>query len=276
MPSLANNITNKQTSTSSPTFKHVESAAHWHILINSDEVTCADESAFRLWKKSPENAEAYRRIELVWASFDSAESAPARNTIQSTLKKQKYSLKSSHSLVLAIVSITTLLFGINSKQGDLLFADYSTSTGQQQLIILPDNSQVHLNTSSKINVDYSNNRRNIYLLQGEISLNVVKDTSRPFTVFTEHGSAQALGTRYVVLERNDSTQVSVSESNVKVCPLSKTNKLNLSSHIPSVCQKLASGEQTSIRNNKVAVPRAIENGFVSNWQQHKLIVEDQL
>ena len=75
---------------------------------------------------------------------------------------------------------------------------YETRIGQQSTIVLPDGSQVLLNTNSQIEVSFSTTARNIVLYRGEAQFTVTKDKTRPFRVYANGGIVEAVGTTFTV------------------------------------------------------------------------------
>ena len=95
-------------------------------------------------------------------------------------------------------------------------ADYRTAAGEQRQITLADGSRIRLNTASAIAVQYSANERRIDLLQGEALFEVAPETARPFRVVAAEGSAQALGTAFVVRTGEHGASVAVTRGLVGV------------------------------------------------------------
>lgn len=262
-------------------------AAHWHSLMLSGEQSLDDEQAFNDWRLDAQNAEAYQRIVEMWGQVDVAELKPARKTLESVLSDQKGQRRKSRRRAAGAVASTFvltvgLLFGIQTVPGESLwscylasgrlFSDFNTAVGEHQLIELSDGTRVHLNTFSAINVEYTQDHRAIYLLQGEVQLDVAKDTRRPLIVLSEQGSARALGTQFSVRDHGHRTEVSVTESRVEVCSLGEVSSAGLDD---SRCEQLQAGEKTQVDQYRVQVPRAIDMGFTRDWGQQLLIVDNQ-
>src|SRR3546814_8640040 len=75
-------------------------------------------------------------------------------------------------------------------------ADYRTAVGERRRIVLADGSQVHLNTSTDMDVRYSERARVLQLQRGEIYIQTAPDAhglARPFLVETAQGRLRALG-----------------------------------------------------------------------------------
>ena len=75
---------------------------------------------------------------------------------------------------------------------------YETRIGEQNTITLVDGSTIQLNTNSRVEVDYTDARRTIVLMQGEAHFDVSKDPSRPFEVSAGLGRVRAVGTAFTV------------------------------------------------------------------------------
>ena len=281
----------------------IEQAAHWHTLMQSGEVNFSDKAAFNAWHANAEHAQAYQRMALMWQQVDEIDLAPARTTLQAVLTEQQHNSQNkqqakkralntfaSVGLVVLGVSIGSQFINDNNRlvnyiSSGYLFSDHRTEIGENKVITLSDNTRIHLNTFSAINVEITAKHRIIHLLQGEIQLDVAKHKTKSLIVKTEQGSARALGTQFVVRERGKITDVSVTESRVEVCTATKSTvksqasnisaNHNLASSPKSTCQQLTAGQQTHINNQEVLLPKAISKQFTHHWSQQLLIVENQ-
>ena len=109
---------------------------------------------------------------------------------------------------------------------------YQTAIGQQSTATLSDSSSIILNTNSKVRVEYSNDIRKIYLLQGEAHFDVAPNKKVPFQVYAGDGLVQAVGTAFTVyLQQDEVVKVTVTEGKVKVLgePLSSNSQQGFSS-----------------------------------------------
>ncbi|MEM9058919.1 MAG: FecR domain-containing protein [Pseudomonadota bacterium] len=97
-----------------------------------------------------------------------------------------------------------------------LTADFLTKAGEQDSVTLPDASVVTLNTDSAIQLRFTEQSREVVLLQGEAIFDVAKDTARPFSVVTGSTRATALGTIFAVRAGELGTTVTVTEGTVEV------------------------------------------------------------
>ncbi|MDA9560121.1 FecR domain-containing protein [Porticoccaceae bacterium] len=93
---------------------------------------------------------------------------------------------------------------------------YATGIGKQTTIPLADGSIVHLNTNSQIKIEYSEQFRNIRLIQGEAYFEVAKNKAQPFRVYAGAGRVQAVGTAFTVYLHEKDVDVLVTEGKVEL------------------------------------------------------------
>lgn len=75
---------------------------------------------------------------------------------------------------------------------------YETAVGEQSTVVLPDGTQVVLNTSSRIEVEYGDDYRLLRLERGEVHIKVAEDKLRPLSVIAGKNIVQAVGTAFSV------------------------------------------------------------------------------
>jgi transmembrane sensor len=75
---------------------------------------------------------------------------------------------------------------------------YSTERGEVRIIPLEDGTAVTLNTASEVAVRYMGDAREVRLVRGEALFDVVRDSSRPFTVYARNAAVRAVGTSFLV------------------------------------------------------------------------------
>lgn len=77
-------------------------------------------------------------------------------------------------------------------------AIYDTRLGEVRVVTLEDGSVITLNTSSKIEVQFRDDRRVVTLEDGEALFDVAKDRARPFIVMAGATVVRAVGTSFTV------------------------------------------------------------------------------
>jgi transmembrane sensor len=119
-------------------------------------------------------------------------------------KKRKYLLSAISLLVLISIGYYAwpLLFTVSSKTIPRALADkseVSTKYGSRTNLLLPDGTQVWLNSGSKLSYDktYGNNIREV-ALSGEAYFDVVRNPAHPFVIHTNSIDIRVLGTAFNV------------------------------------------------------------------------------
>ena len=75
---------------------------------------------------------------------------------------------------------------------------HATRKGETKVITLEDGSAITLNTNTRLQVRYSEDRRQIDLLEGEALFEVAQDHDRPFVVSVRNANVRAVGTSFTV------------------------------------------------------------------------------
>jgi len=132
--------------------------------------------------------------------------------------KDRYSPRRKLSAIRLAASAAVIMMALMI--GFILFYPgeqvFIAEKGERPLIELPDGSTAHLNSNSRITVDYSRGERRIKLAYGEATFTVSKDQNRPFKVDAGAGSATALGTEFNVKNRSTNVTVTVFSGTVLV------------------------------------------------------------
>lgn len=99
-----------------------------------------------------------------------------------------------------------------------LVADLHTGTGERLQQQLADGSTLLLDAGSAVDIAFSSTQRLVQLREGALIAQVSRlpGVLRPFTVQSAQGTAQALGTRFMVRQQSGSTLVQVLEHSVRI------------------------------------------------------------
>jgi transmembrane sensor len=100
---------------------------------------------------------------------------------------------------------------------DALFAtSAATKIGGLHTLDLPDGSVVHLNTDSRVEVQFTRAQRRVRLARGEAHFTVAKNSARPFVVMAGDIEMRAVGTAFNVRLHPSTVEVLVTEGAVEV------------------------------------------------------------
>ena len=206
----------------------IDQAAAWIAALDADHVSAGTLQQFRQWvNAAPEHIAEFERLAKRWEGLNlltqivvPSEQVSARNT---TGKQRAGVNRGSHWLsawqrpatamaVTLLAVFTLLLMPWGGEQSRL----YITGIGEQKTVVLSDNSTVQLNTSTRLKIDYSEQRRGIHLLQGEAHFQVAHNPDRPFEVYSGAGVVRAVGTAFSVYLNHQQVEVLVNEGTVEV------------------------------------------------------------
>lgn len=194
-----------------------QDARDWVIVLASGEVDEAQLASFRTWLgASSRNREAFEAERRLWAEMGGLE---ARDTVVSfpepaaeTRRPQTW-----RSAAVGLIAACLALVAVFAEDARVsCLADYTTAQGEQRVLELPDGSTVYLNTDTALAVDFTDAVRTVALLRGEALFDVAKNPQRPFRVLAQGGSAEALGTAFVVRSGAEGALVTVTEGVVGV------------------------------------------------------------
>lgn len=189
------------------------------------EASTSEEAQIQDWKK--DNPEEYAMLEKAWNITPTVEThqyntAKAWKNVEQQistenqdkiirLRKFKFIAAAACGLLLVSLGLKFIIGGFGP---DLV--EIKNETAQVKEIRLPDGSELSLapNSSIQHEKDFENNRH--LHLNGQAFFNVERDESHPFTISTEYGEVEVLGTAFNVRCKENSTVVSVDHGSVAV------------------------------------------------------------
>ncbi|MFT0212662.1 FecR domain-containing protein [Pseudomonas sp. F1_0610] len=190
-------------------------AANWY----AQSLNVLDQAAFAQqlsqWRQLDLTHEwAWQRVESLQQEFQQVpQNIAAQTLIQND--QQKGVTRRQTVLGLFLLAGASSIAWRGYQQLPYYLAEHRTAKGEQKKINLPDGSQLFVNTDTAVNTDYTNEKRQVYLLKGEIYIQTAKDP-RPFYVVNQFGQMQALGTQFSVRQRENENVLSVQQSAVRV------------------------------------------------------------
>lgn len=272
----------------------ISEAAMWQAQLSSDLVTDQQHYEFAQWlDQNQKNKIAWKEVNSFWNGLDGLSEADILSgadepnnsehlniedvlefdqhetitfqTIDQQISKSSFlpGIGLSKS-ILGIAASFLLVFTLFYSQVDFWLADYSTAPGELRSIKLSDGSQVMLSTDTFISVDYSEQKRQLTLHQGEAYFDVAADKSRPFIVTTQTGHIRALGTEFDIKSRGDDVQVTVFEHAVKV-----------SLDNGQVFESLPEGQQLVFNDEKIEKPSVANLSRTQSWRNQQIIFQDK-
>ena len=198
-------------------------ASEWFALVQGGAPTQVQRDELARWLAAdPRNAQAYARLEQLWAATALlAPPKPAAVQPPALSRRRFVGLGLAAGVAVVATSATTLwLKGVSSP-----FADVRTAVGERRSVQLPDGSTVELAGNSALNLDFSAAQRAVELLQGEAFFSVAAHASREFSVQTQAGRVLASEGEFCLACDGASAQLSVNRHTVRVITPSQQTDL---------------------------------------------------
>ncbi|MDE0421830.1 MAG: FecR domain-containing protein [Gammaproteobacteria bacterium] len=208
-------------------------ASRWMLKLDEGALSASDEAALGAWlDEHTRHRELLLEVAVVWDKTDAlarlADLFPhdaAADQVSGGTRHWRWAQGLAVAAGLAVLTISGVLLlspGADttpptSDGASVTSAEYETAIGGQKTALLPDGSEVVLNTNSQLAVTFTPSARVLHLARGEILVRVAEDRVRPLSVVAGDRIIQALGTVFVV-EITDERKVElmVSEGTVVI------------------------------------------------------------
>ena len=191
----------------------LEAASRWVLKIDEGELNASDKTALSAWlDESIEHRKCLMEVASVWDRADTlarlAELFPhgsEHEQVKRGFGYRPWAQGFAAAGVLAVLIAVGLMLPTSGgdKTPPVTAAEYATAIGEQKTLLLPDSSEVVLNTNSQLKVTLTPDQRLLRLVQGEILVRVAEDHSRPLSVLAGNQIIQAVGTEFVVAMADD-------------------------------------------------------------------------
>lgn len=229
-------------------------AAQWFTRLHDESASAAERAACEQWRAQHQDHE--RAWQLAQRFSAQVQRIPARVGMPALDRglSRRDSLK---VLTLLIMAAPVGLAAYRTLPWQTWSADIRTAIGEQREVQLADGTRIQLNTDSAISVTFSDNQRRVQLRAGEVLISTGKDpAARPFFLDTAQGSVRPIGTRFIVRQQDQWSQVAVLEGAVEISPrLAPASSLVLNAN-----------QQASFDERAVLGSRPLESR-ASDWTQ---------
>ncbi|MDF2416484.1 DUF4880 domain-containing protein [Acinetobacter beijerinckii] len=240
----------------------LDQAADWLVLLHSGEMTELQQQQFERWQaEKKEHALAIQQINRFTHGLTGLSNHfPSDSLVQSN---QKFKLTAKRNMLFSLSGLLVIGCGMYLLPWAKWQSDYHTQVGEIKTVSLKDGSSLILASDSYINVDFSEQTRQIQLIEGEIYIQTAKDPQhRPFIVNTKDGAIEALGTQFTVRqEHHDQTRVKVYQHAVALQPLDSGQR-----------QILKQGQRAFFDTQHISKSLPLNNDR-PYWTQQLLVVE---
>ncbi len=244
-----------------------EQAAQWWVELQSDEASEDMRCRCRAWRSAHADHErAWQRLEALGGRLQQVPSAIAHATLAPAAQPgRRHAAKALAVALLAGGAIWMLEDEVPWRAGS---AGRRTGRGETASLRLPDGTQLQMNAQSAIDVRFGSTERVVRLLRGEILIATAHDAAmpaRPFIVETGQGRIRALGTRFLVRDRDEpaGSRVAVFEGAVELRPR----------RAAAAARVVPAGWQGRLQADVARVTDAADEARTS-WTQGMLVAQD--
>lgn len=194
-------------------------AAQWAAKLDAGNLQVDDLIKLRSWvSQSKVHREELEATAAAWDRMDILSVCESVFARPGRTRLRKLWLRGAIAAGLFLFAFTLYLVTnqLMHRDSALFTAYFQTRIGEQRTILLPDGSNVQMNTASELRVNFNGELRQVYLDDGEAFFSVTRDARRPFVVETRLGSVTAIGTAFSVRVDTPVVEVTVSEGVVRL------------------------------------------------------------
>lgn len=242
-----------------------DEAAQWFVRLQEPAVDVEERRRFERWlNEHPQHRDEYQLLEGLWTAADLLPAARLQALCETPPARGKRRPLVRYAVAASVLALAVGL-GVFSQlhQPAIYTAEFSTAPGERQQVALPDGSVIDLNSRSRVQVRYENDRRRIELMQGEAMFSVEHDSDRPFVVEAGSGKVTVTGTRFDVRRDASETRVVVEQGTVKVQGRDAADNEFIS---------LTAGLGTRVdTRGEVAAAYAVNPAELTAWRSGKLV-----
>ncbi len=239
-------------------------ACLWYARLSDDSASGADHDQWQRWlSANGQNQHAWQQVEAInrkMRGIPSQLGSPLLRTPE-TSRRQVLS-----GLALMVGAGGLAWLGTRTDTWQAWQSDLYTGIGERRQQTLADGSSLTLNTHSAVQLAFTQSRRELRLLEGEILVATARDrhtTPRPFMIQTRDGQVEALGTRFTVRVMADRTRVAVLDKTVAITPRAMPGQRHL----------LSAGTYLDF-THRTAGATHTNTASIASWEHGSLIALD--
>jgi transmembrane sensor len=257
-----------------------DEAAGWFARLEGEAATAEQWQAFEAWlSASPDNVEAYERLERIWVELETDPDSFLKALDQSALRPAarrarpaRGATSSRRGWIVAAMGAIAATVVVGIEVGDNLGVSTQSlvlqaPAGQPRMFRLADGTQINLNAGSVMRVEISRSARRVVMADAEAVFDVTHDSRRPFLITAGDREVRVVGTMFNLRQRGDAMALSVRRGVVEVRPVDSPGAQPVR---VTVGQQLAHrrGQGTTLAEDGQA-----ETAFA--WTTGQLIYRDQ-
>ncbi|MCS6235419.1 DUF4880 domain-containing protein [Shewanella baltica] len=242
----------------------IEAAAGWMARLLADDASEQDSINCQQWRdQSSLHEKAWQRMCQITGKFASLPKGTGIQVLEKVSQSVVSRRRFLNVLALAGIGVTATWLGASqTRLGRSLQAQYRTGANETRTFTLEDGTRLTLNIDTAVDVDFSAEKRQIQLHQGEILIKTGHESPRrQFLVTTHFGQLIALGTEFCIRQYEHYARVAVIDGAVEAYSASGVKP-----------QRVDAGQQTRFDKTMIAPPEPLQNAAIS-WRHGKLVAE---
>jgi transmembrane sensor len=253
-------------------------ASVWIVRLHGTHRTPELEAGFRRWlSSSPDNAAEFERVTAVWESAPHASIAGLPRVVRQARPSptpRRFAIAAT--LLLVVAGGAFLAYRVE------LDPEYVTAIGEQRTVPLDDGSRIALNSNSRVQIEFTAERRIVRLLRGEAFFEVAHNKQRPFIVIAGDNEVTAVGTVFEVRYEPDHIDVTLVEGKVDVTstveplgtPANVSSSLTGISKLSSLGYRMTAGERLHVAKGAPASIDAPRVEAIAAWRRGEVMLDD--
>jgi transmembrane sensor len=171
-------------------------ASEWIVRLNCEDASADDHRRFQEWLRAdPQHETAYAAVGRTWRRLGHVRSPPP---LVAQRGAPAWRAPAAALAIAASALLAFTLFGPKEGGSPADAIAYTTQSGEQRSVALPDGSTMILDSGTTARVDFSARERRIDLQSGAALFDVRASSEQPFVVRTALGDITVLGTSFVV------------------------------------------------------------------------------
>lgn len=261
-----------------------DEASLWLVRLDNGNLSETSRKELRHWLAADErHPAALKAMAEIWDDMDKIlnvidDKNIAKNVTIWPILKPVFT-----PIVLAASICFVAVFLWLAKPYDVQKHSYATLVGQHMDTTFDDGSIIHLNTNSRIETEFSADKRIIKLVKGEALFEVAHDPQRPFIVYVGDRLVQAIGTKFVIHLNDENIQVTVTDGKVKMSKVALDTTLEDIKELDSaVTEKddiyITKGEKVVVAGDQAAQLTHVKPENINRelaWLDGKLIFDNE-
>lgn len=260
-------------------------AAEWVRRMEHADLSEADLSDFEAWlEESDENRTAFEAAQEAWTStyvdanaidevLALAPEVEHRATehlasfwraswLQIMTPRRGFAIGGLFASMAAIIIVFTMNTETSIQEAS--FAVAQTTHGESETVNLADGSVIELNTSTSVGYRYTDQKREVRLIEGEAFFDVEKDSQRNFEIAVGPNSVTVIGTSFNLKYVDHELNLSVVEGIVSLTPEDAVSSL-----------RVAEGERVIIQPTGQVVRGTSNSSLAMAWRNGAIAFENQ-